>query len=234
MNLQPKNVVILGVGPGGQVVPIPILVDSKGVVQVSPPQTIQGGVEVAANIVLANGATIDPAAHALVAAASLYGSNAGNANTELVKTNAANADGQAPTSTGNLLAVAQNFAWNGASYDRVRVANVFKNTVQTATGPTTIWTPAGGKRIRLMGFTLSISGTLAALGTLTIQLLDVAAVIDTHFATVNSATPLGDTQIGVDLGQGQLLAAANDILRIQLSNAMLTGGVAIKAWGTEE
>jgi hypothetical protein len=126
------------------------------------------------------------------------------------------------------------YGWDGAAWDRARIATIFKTVIATAAGNTAVWTPAAGKQFRLMGYSISIAGTLAATGVLTVELVDQATVIKNHVATVAQTTPTGDTQIGIDLGQGQLSAAANNILQVNLSVAMATGGVAVNAWGTEE
>ena len=131
------------------------------------------------------------------------------------------------------LATAYGFNATEQAWDQLFVATVFKNAAVTASGATTIWTPSAGKRFRLMGYTLSISGTLAATGTQAIELLDGATVIAQHGATVNSATPQGDTQIGVDYGNGYLSVVVNNVLSINLSATMLTGAVYVNAWGTE-
>jgi hypothetical protein len=150
----------------------------------------------------------------------------------------ANADGLTAVAQGNQLNISQLFGWNGASFDRVRVANIFYTVVATALGATVVWTPAAGKKFRLMGYTLSIAGTLAATGVQAIALLDSATVIKNHFAHLIQTTTAnisgGDTQIGADLGQGQLSAVINNVLSITLSVAMATGGVAVNVWGTEE
>src|SRR5690348_2833412 len=46
--------------------------------------------------------------------------------------------------------------YNGATWDRLRAPNTFKTVALTAaTTETTIWTPASGKKFRLMGFILT-------------------------------------------------------------------------------
>ena len=139
-------------------------------------------------------------------------------------------------SGGTVLALATQgfgYGWQGLGWDRIRVANVFHTVLATAAGTTAVWTPTAGKLFRLMGYTLSIAGTLAATGVQTIQLLDAAAIIKQHNAAV--ATPIvGDTQIGVDLGNGQLSAFANNVLYVSLGTAMASGSVAVNVWGTEE
>lgn len=164
----------------------------------------------------------------------LYGFN--GATFDRIVSGAANADGLAPTALGNLLSIAQLFGWNGVSYQRVRLSAVFKSVAATVAGNTTVWTPAAGKKFRLMGYTISVAGTLAATGVELIKLTDAAAgtVIAQHNATVTITTPTGDTQIGADLGQGFLSGAINNALTVNLGTAMATGSVIVNAWGTEE
>jgi hypothetical protein len=133
------------------------------------------------------------------------------------------------------VAAAFNYLWNGASWDRARKANVFVSVLATGAGNTIVWTPATG-RFRLMAYTISIAGTLAATGVELVKLTDGAGgtVIAQHQATVVSATPSGDTQIGADLGQGFVSGADGNVLNVNLGTAMATGGVAVNAWGCLE
>jgi hypothetical protein len=119
-------------------------------------------------------------------------------------------------------------------WNRVRGATVFHNVVATASGDTQVWDP-GEKRFRILGFALSIAGTIASTGVLTVQLRDEAEVIWRGFATVTDTTPIGDTQLGADYGLIGLIASdVEDVLYVNLSTAMLTGGVAVNVWGVEE
>lgn len=124
--------------------------------------------------------------------------------------------------------------FNSAGFEDQRNANVFKSVVATAAGDTAVWTPASGKKFRLMGYAVSVCGTLAVLGVEVIQLRDSATVIARHAAAVG-ATVLGDTQFGqVYNGNGQLSALVNNVLNVNLGTAMTAGGVYVNAWGTEE
>lgn len=143
-----------------------------------------------------------------------------------------NADGESDTQSGIITATFL-YGFNGASWDRIRVANTFKNAAATAAGNTAVWTPGAGNFFRLMGYTISVAGTLAATGVQVIELLDGANVIARHNATVVTATPTGDTQIAADWGQGYLSAAAANVLSVNLGTAMATGSVAVVVWGTQ-
>lgn len=145
------------------------------------------------------------------------------------------ADAVAAVAKGPLNVNSFAYVWNGATWDRVRGATIYKTVIATAAGETTVWDPAGGKKIRLMGYTISVAGTLAATGVQTIQLLDGngGTVIKNHVATVTATTPTGDSQMGADLGNGQLLTTDAN-LRVKLGTAMDTGSVTVNAWGTEE
>ena len=140
------------------------------------------------------------------------------------------------TPSNGIAAGAANYAWNGAGWDRVRAAEVFKSIAASAAGNTAAWTPAAGKKFRLLAWRLSVAGTLAADGTQVIQLRDGAnTVIARAGANVAAALPANDTQIGEDYGaKGQLSAAANNVLNLNLGTAMATGGVYLDVWGTEE
>lgn len=163
---------------------------------------------------------------------SVFGSSGGGSFTP-ISSGEANTDGNSEDVDG-LIALAYWYGFNGASWDRVRIADIYSTVVATIEGATVVWTPGAGNFFRLMGYTISVSGTAAATGPIQIELLDGAAPFANHFATVAETTASGDTQIGVDLGQGYVSAAAANTLSINLSAALLTGGAAINAWGTVE
>jgi hypothetical protein len=115
------------------------------------------------------------------------------------------------------------YNYNGASSDRVRTPTVFKDISAVAIGTiTTLWTPAGGKKFRLMGGVLSASAAVNVLfednagGAFILRLPKL--LVDTPFAFT-----LG--------GNGFLSAAANNVLKATSSAAAnITGTV----YGTEE
>jgi hypothetical protein len=152
-----------------------------------------------------------------------------------VRSQANNADAIAVLTVGVQANAAYRYSFNGATWDRTRGANVFKSVVVSAAGDTTIWTPAAGKKVRLMGLSISASGTAAALVANLLKIQDAAAGPNLWQGFIAVATTVtGDTQIYVDFGQGQLLSAINHVLNANLATAFATGGAAVNAWGTEE
>lgn len=126
------------------------------------------------------------------------------------------------------------FSPAASAFLRQNQADTFKNVVASASGESIVWTPGAGKKFVLMGYTISVCGTLAALAPLRIDLLDGTGgtIIRTHFAAVND-TVSGDTQIGMDLNQGIISGLADRVLKVKLSAAMTAGGVAVNTFGTE-
>ncbi len=120
-----------------------------------------------------------------------------------------------------------------------QLPNIFNLAIAAAAGDTVVWTPAAGKKFNLMGYQISIAGTLAATDVLRVQVNDGSPVfsnISIHCATLTITTPTGDTQIGVDYNGGFFTShAANSVLAVNLSAAILdaNGGVFIQTWGFE-
>lgn len=134
------------------------------------------------------------------------------------------ADALAAITLGVRRGLAMGMAYNGASWDRLRSANVFKAlSAVVITSETTIWTPAGGKKFRLMGFLLAQG---VATGAVTLKDNTAGStiyIIPPHTVGVVIPPP--------NLGNGILSAAANNVLTAQgASTETLTGVV----FGTEE
>lgn len=141
-------------------------------------------------------------------------------------------------SSGNgtpLVALAANV---GASYDKLRTPSVFKTATATVLNTTALWTPASGKKFRLMGGFLMLTGeaALAAPGDLEITLLDQAAAIGIGMSYYVPALAVNEAYAVVpfNLGNGKLSATANNILNINLGTALAAGEVRASVWGTEE
>lgn len=153
------------------------------------------------------------------------------------------ADGVAVTAVGNLLAVwsALRVATAPDSWDGLRTPNVYRTVSAAASGDTAIWTPASGKKFRLMRYMLSVTANAAraTAGVITVALRDSTTAINlTHsiFVPGAAATTLGavDDSNWIDLGNGILSAAANNVLNINLSSGLTAGNFRIIVCGTEE
>lgn len=136
---------------------------------------------------------------------------------------AANLGGNAGIQTGGVV-----YGMVGTSaFDRLRTPNVFKIvsavSITAATG-TTIWDPAAGKKVRLMGYCFSVS----AAASLRFYTGSGTALTNEIFRSplLAAAGVWGD-----DLGNGILASAADHNLNLDVSaNATVTGTV----WGVEE
>lgn len=119
---------------------------------------------------------------------------------------------------------AQQFFWNGASQDSARTPVIYKQLSAVAVGSEiTIWTPAAGKKFRLMGYTFTQGVATGA-----IALKDNTA--GTTIFTVPQNT-LGAAFNSPNMGNGILSAAANNVLTATgVATETLTGTV----YGTEE
>lgn len=115
--------------------------------------------------------------------------------------------------------------YDGATWDKERTPTIFKPFGPTAIAVgvgATIWTPAAGKKFRLMGWTISSNVASAfifgdnAVGTVILRTGAVAA-------NAESLSP--------DIGNGILSAAANNVLKLDVT---APGNVAGTVFGTEE
>jgi hypothetical protein len=123
--------------------------------------------------------------------------------------------------------------------------NVFKTVQASASGNTALWTPATGKKFRLMRLIVQIPAnvSLAARGVLTISFQDNTTDISLTFdhyvgqtapvETASSEQPNFDTG-WIDLGNGIVSTTANNVLNVNLSAALAAGKVRITCCGTEE
>jgi len=128
------------------------------------------------------------------------------------------ADGLTAISGGE--AVGYQFGFNGATWDRSRVPNVTKSVaLGSGTTETTIWTPASGKKFRIMGMIL----TASAATTLT-------------FKDNTSGTTIFTLRLGTDapvvippsvFGNGILSGAADRVLTVTRGTAATLDGVIV-------
>ena len=136
-----------------------------------------------------------------------------------------------------------NSVYNGASWDRQRTPNVFKTAQATASGNTALWTPASGKKFRLMRLFVQVTANAyldSGAGVLTVTFQDATTGInlafDVYLPAASVSAPLGDAFASgwIDLGNGVLSATANNVLNINLSGKVDAGNVRVTCCGTEE
>lgn len=114
----------------------------------------------------------------------------------------------------------------GTTWDRVRVGKVYRYIEflnLTNGSATTVWTPAAGRKFRLMG--ISIQSTQAN----NVHLRDGAG--GTVFSTFRFTS--SEAHLTFDFGNGYLSSTANNVLEI-LNNTTVTASFWVTAWGTEE
>lgn len=132
-------------------------------------------------------------------------------------------------------------AWNGAATALLRNPHVFKTVQAAAAGNTALWTPAAGTKFRLMRYMVAVTGdaSFAVAGVLTVTLNDAGGAIgqghDIYIPVAAGIVP-GTDYISpwIDLGNGILSAAVNNVLNVNLSAALATGNVRVICCGTEE
>ena len=136
--------------------------------------------------------------------------------------------------------------FNGSTWDRQRTPNKFNtaSVAATATGNTAVWTPTSGKKFRLMKFQVTAQGLAAtATGVVTVTFQDATTQINTgaydvDVPAVANVTSGTDNVSGgwIDLGNGYLSAAANNVLNFNISaaGAGTVGTYRINVAGTEE
>jgi hypothetical protein len=109
---------------------------------------------------------------------------------------------------------------------------VVNSAVVTAAGNTALWTPTNGTRFLLRKAIISVSATAASLTPVLIQLMDANVLIAQYFATVGVTLGL-DSQIPPQDFGLYFSSALNNVLNVNLSVALLTGGVAVTVFGFE-
>lgn len=130
---------------------------------------------------------------------------------------------------------------DGATLVVQRTPSIFKTGTLTASGNTAIWTPASGKKFRLMRFMLMMphDTTTAGGGEIDITFNDSGTALGIGLTVlVNNAGGTNDGNVfdpeWIDLGNGYLSAAANNVLNLNMSLALSGGKLRWTVCGTEE
>lgn len=149
-----------------------------------------------------------------------------NGSTQFQRLRVANDSADALAAVGPGLVVdARVRGFTGAAFDRLRTPIVFKPFASTAVVAgvgLTVWTPAAGKKFRLMGWL--ISDSVAG------QLIFGDNAVGTVIARSETLAAAGVSRED-RIGNGILSAAANNVLKLDVT---VNGNVAGMVWGTEE
>lgn len=135
---------------------------------------------------------------------------------------AANADGVTGAAVGFVTRAYQFNQIGTSTFDRVRTPAKFTTfSLGIATAETTIWTPAAGKKFRLMG------GIITATVATVLTFKDNTAGTTIFVLSMNAGVPFDIS----GMGNGILSAAANNVLTVTRSVASALDGT---LFGTEE
>ena len=137
--------------------------------------------------------------------------------------------------------------FNGSVLQRTPATFHTATVTSGTSGNSAVWTPASGKTFRLMRFQITgvnLAATAATVVTLSFQDNATGITIGTYDVLLPAATTATDVLSGgftfntgwVDLGNGILSAAANNVLHLNVSAAPAgaTGSYRVNVCGTEE
>lgn len=126
-------------------------------------------------------------------------------------------------------------------YQRRRNISIFKTITATSSVGTNLWQPAAGKKFRLMRYMIQATSDVATSGgaDVDVVLKDSTTGLAASFsfyapATAGTTASNGASSGWVDLGNGMVSAAADNILVVGLSATLTSGKVRVIACGTEE
>jgi hypothetical protein len=157
-------------------------------------------------------------------------------------TNGVQVNAPIPAGTNNIGEVTDQVATDAVpTLQTLRTPNIFRTAKATATGTQAIWTPATGKKFRLMRFKIQITADSAQTtgADVDFDLQDGATSLNlTHtvFIPTAAATVLaGYYESGwIDIGNGYLSTAANNVLNLVFTAVGFAGTVRVITAGNEE
>ena len=127
----------------------------------------------------------------------------------------------------------------GSNLEAQRTPNVFKTLVGVnAAGATAVWTPAAGKKFRLMSGNVTLTKDAACAGAEFITLSDGAEANRIRRFEISGAALVATGQVEnfpFNLpGNGYLSSAINNVLNLTLNGALTAGLATANVEGTEE
>ena len=111
------------------------------------------------------------------------------------------------------------------------------NALVASTGNTALWTPAAGKKFRVLGMVMCLSKDAACAGQFIIEIRDEAGTTLFDITISNGALVAMGQPVMMYInfpGNGYLSAAPDNHLFVNLSGALTAGVLSASAWGTEE
>jgi hypothetical protein len=133
---------------------------------------------------------------------------------------------------------------SGSPFVAVRTPDVFKTLANdTTSGNTAIWTPASGRKFRLMGYQVIVPGNAVyatTAGTLTVTFQDATTATPfTHVVQVPTTAVNGVLYNSgwISLGNGFVSSTANNALNVNLAlggTGALTAGATVNVCGVED
>jgi len=124
-----------------------------------------------------------------------------------------------------------------ATWDRQRNVTTFKTLIDNTANNATVWTPAGGKKYRVMGGIISLSKDAACAGSFQVGLTDSAGgqwlVIQISHAALVATGQVMVVPFQIP-GNGYLSPTAGNLLQATCSGALTAGSMGVTVWGTEE
>lgn len=120
-----------------------------------------------------------------------------------------------------------------------RASNTFKSATVTLASNVPVWTPAAGKKFRLLRVYIDVTADVAAAtaGPLTVSLLDASAQfgIARSVFVPAAAGATAEQHLVMDLGpDGYVSSNPNNVLNGLLSRALTSGTIRVDVMGVEE
>jgi hypothetical protein len=149
---------------------------------------------------------------------------------------------KASSSFGPMFQAILPYIYNGttAAWDRLRTPITYNTAQVRNAGSTSVWTPAVSKKFRLMRYQIQLTDNVSQMngGIVTLTFYDGSLIpLNLQHDFYIPAAPAGGSVYQspwIDLGNGILSNAINNVLIANLSNTLTNGNIRINVCGSEE